>query len=240
MIKSNESFNYIGGELDLFKNAKNWKMYFSKKMSKYIQGDVLEVGAGIGINTRYLAGTPEKITSWCLLEPDTKLASQIKTHITDIDIPNKTIVNGTIQSVQGQMFDTIIYIDVLEHIEESKKEIALLKKCLKSNGYVIILVPAYNFLFNNFDRKIGHFRRYNKKLLLKDVDAQLSVVGLFYLDSVGYFASLINKFFLRKELPSIKNVNLWDNYMVPTSKLFDALFFKSFGKSLLGIFKSEQ
>lgn len=239
MIKSDETIDYIGDELELFKNADNWKRYFSKHIAQYIKGDVLEVGAGIGINTSYLSATKNEITSWSLLEPDEELASQITAYTDNVDIPNKSIINGTITSVQLQRYDTIIYIDVLEHIEASKQEIELLKQCLKPGGHAIILVPAYNFLFNDFDRRIGHFRRYDKQLLLKDINKQLSVVHLFYLDSIGFFASLMNKLVLKKELPSPGNVHLWDKFMIPLSYVFDTLFFKSFGKSLIGVFKHE-
>jgi SAM-dependent methyltransferase len=240
MIKSNESIDYIGDELDLFKKALNWKNYFSKKISKSVHGDILEVGAGIGVNTKFLARNPEKISSWTLIEPDEKLAIQIKDNISKVNVDNKRIINGTINTVLDKRFDTIIYIDVLEHIKESKKEIALAKQCLKPNGHLIILVPAYNFLFNTFDKKIGHYRRYDKKMLLKDINSELSVVNLFYLDSVGFFASLINKVILKKELPSLANISLWDNYMIPLSKISDKLFFNSFGKSLIGVFRNDQ
>ena len=240
MIKSDDALDYIGDELELFKNATNWKTYFSKKIAEYIVGDVLEVGAGIGINTSFLASKPEKITSWTLLEPDSMLSTQIEAYTATVNIPRKTIINGTIKLVQDKKYDTIIYIDVLEHIEESQKEITLAKQCLKPNGHLIILVPAYNFLYNSFDKRIGHFRRYDKKVLLDDINAELSVIKLFYLDSVGVFASLVNKFFLKKALPSLGNIKFWDSYMVQCSKITDVLFLNSFGKSLIGIFKNEQ
>ena len=47
--------NYIGGELELFKNATNWKSYVAKKTRPFIKGDVLEVGAGLGANAKYLS-----------------------------------------------------------------------------------------------------------------------------------------------------------------------------------------
>jgi len=240
MIKSDENMDYIGDELDFFKNATNWKRYFSNKILNSIQGDVLEVGAGIGVNSIFLTKRVEKITSYTWIEPDEKLAFQIEENSTKINIERKTIINGTIKTVADKKFDTIIYIDVLEHIDKSQNEIKLAKQCLKFNGRLIILVPAYNFLFNNFDKKIGHFRRYNKKTLLADINSELSIVKLFYLDSIGFFASLMNTFLLKKELPSHANIRLWDSYMIPLSKGLDKIFFNSFGKSLIGIFQNNQ
>lgn len=240
MIKSNETIDYVGDELDLFKYAINWKNYFSNKIVDSIHGDVLEVGAGNGINSRFLAKKPERITSYTCLEPDDKLVLEIEGNIAGIPVEKKTIINGTIRSVSAEKFDTIIYIDVLEHIEESQKEVKMAKQLLKPNGRLIILVPAYNFLYNNFDKKIGHYRRYNKKMLLGDINGELSTVSLFYLDAVGFFAALMNKLILKKELPSYANIKLWDNFMIPASKFIDVVSFKSFGKSLIGVFQNDR
>lgn len=238
-VKSINHIDYIGDELDLFKNATNWKHYFSKQLRPYVQGDVLEVGAGIGINTQYLAADTGRLRSWCLLEPDKNLAAQIEAHTAGLALPGKVIVNGILTDLKDQQFDTIIYIDVLEHIEASAAEIVAVKERLRPGGHLIILVPAYNFLYNAFDKKIGHFRRYNKAMLLGDVNGLLRKERLFYLDSLGFFASLANKLVLKKELPSLANVQFWDKMLVPPSKVLDAMVFRSFGKSLIGIFKHE-
>ncbi|WP_394747515.1 class I SAM-dependent methyltransferase [Spongiimicrobium salis] len=237
MTATNEKIAYIGDELELFKNAVNWKRYFSKKILHSIHGDVLEVGAGIGVNSVFLAKNTAQITSYTCVEPDEKLALLIQENIHAIAIEKKIVHNGTIKSVAYKKFDTIIYIDVLEHIAESRKEIELAKRCLKPNGRLLILVPAYNFLFSDFDTHIGHYRRYNKKILLRDINSELATVKLFYLDSMGFFASLANKVFLKKELPSRSNIHFWDNYLIPMSRFFDLFFLNLFGKSLVGIFE---
>jgi len=238
-MKSDNYIEYYGNELDLFKNATNWKKYFSQKIGQFIRGDVLEVGAGIGINTKYMFKESNKIKSWSFVEPDDFLASQIETNIKNVNLPNKMIINGTIEDVKDNKFDTIIYIDVLEHIEESRKEIELIKAHLNSKGHLIILVPAFNFMYNNFDKQVGHFRRYNKKLLKDEIDSQLSIVKLFYIDSIGFFASLLNKYILKKDLPTTKNIFLWDKIMIPISKKSDIFLSFFFGKSLIGIFKND-
>ena len=102
---------------------------------------------------------------------------------------------------------------------------------------LIILVPAYNFLYNDFDKAIGHYRRYSKKKLLREINDNFKTEKIFYLDSMGFFASLVNKFFLKKKLPSLDNIRFWDNYLVKLSLVFDILFLKRFGKSLIGIFR---
>ena len=102
-MKSLSEVDYIGTELDLFKHATNWKKYFSKKLFPFIKGDVLEVGAGIGSNTKFLSAQKESIDSWFFLEPDKNLASQIEANTADLNLPKKTIVNGVISDTfQGR------------------------------------------------------------------------------------------------------------------------------------------
>lgn len=235
-MKPSGDFNkeYTGDELSLFKNATNWKKYFSSKIKEYIKGDVLEVGAGLGINAAFLCNP--KVESWCFLEPDINLTEQIALNTENLDIINKVIINGTIDQILTKTFDTIIYIDVLEHIENSKDEIEKAINRLNDNGCLIILVPAYNFLYSEFDKRIGHFRRYNKSILRSEINGPLDEERLFYLDSIGFLASLTNRILLKKSLPTINNIILWDRWLLRLSKIFDIMFFNLFGKSLIGIY----
>lgn len=237
MSESDNYQQYIGDELHVFKHAENWKNYFSSKLKPYVRGKVLEVGAGIGANTNYLLAHSTEVTSWYMVEPDANLASQIKKKQSAFNHSDVNIINGTIKNVQNETFDTILYIDVLEHIEDAKLEIQHAKSILNSGGRLIILVPAYNFLFNDFDRAVGHFRRYNKGMLISQVNGSLEKERLFYLDSLGFFASLTNKLILKKSIPSEKDIYFWDRFIIRLSYISDFVFFNTFGKSLIGVFK---
>lgn len=229
--------DYIGNELELFQHAINWKTYFSSNLHKFITGDTLEVGAGFGVNTKYLL-TPQA-TSWTFVEPDGSLAEKIPVNTSEITIPKKVIV-GTIDTIENQLFDTIIYIDVLEHIEQSVEEIEKIKKILRPGGHLIILVPAFQFLFNEFDARIGHFRRYDKPLLRSEINGILLEKKLFYLDSCGLMASLANKLFLKKSAINVGQVKFWDRFLVRCSKISDVIFLRQFGKSLIGIYEKQK
>lgn len=238
-LKTENKIEYIGDELDLFKEANNWKTYFSSKISKYISGDVLEVGAGIGVNTSYLSEKLPQINSWTWVEPDSVLCSQIFEANQKMRLSNQRIINGTIDSLTNEKYDTIIYIDVLEHIEDSSLEIKKIKSHLRTNGTLIIIVPAYQCLYNEFDKSIGHFRRYSKGMITREIAGELRKKELFYLDSVSVFASIANKIFLKKTTPSISDVRFWDKVLVPISKITDLLCVYSFGKSLVGVYTNE-
>ena len=74
-------------------------------------------------------------------------------------------------------------------------------------------------------------------MLQSIIPANFQLISNRYYDSLGFFASLINKFFLRKKYPSQQQVFFWDNWMIPVSRVTDQFFFHSFGKSIIGIWK---
>lgn len=232
-----DSFTYPGDELVLFQHAKHWKKYFSGSIQPYIQGRVLEAGAGIGSTTLLLNDGTAK--QWLLLEPDEQMCAVLKKKVAAKELPaNCLLQQGTVEQV-NTTFDTIIYIDVLEHIEEDAAEMKKAAALLNPSGHIIVLSPAFQILYNPFDKAIGHFRRYNKKRLAATAPPDLQLLSCRYYDSIGYFASLVNKLFLRKKYPTQQQVLFWDNWMVPVSKITDPLFFHSFGKTIIGIWKKE-
>lgn len=229
--------NYTGKELEIFQHATVWKNYYAKFLKPFLNGRILEVGAGIGSTTQSLCnGQQEK---WLCLEPDPKLYIELKRKIDSEELPSCCqALNGTLKDISAtEKFDAILYIDVLEHIENDVAEMQLAKEVLGKNGYLIVLVPAHQFLFNPFDKAIGHFRRYNKKQLCKTLPSDLRFISLKYLDSTGLFALLVNKVFLKQSYPSLKQVMLWDKFMIPFSKITDALTGYSIGKTLVGVWQ---
>lgn len=229
--------NYIGNELTLFEKAKNWKNYYGSFFMPYLKGDILEVGAGIGGTTLILCNGNQN--SWTCLEPDDSLAIEIETLIRKNKLPNYCkVIKGTLSTVSSDnKYDTIIYIDVIEHIEDDKSEVKLASQYLKEAGTLIVLVPAHQYLFNEFDTALGHFRRYNKKMLKEVVPEGLKEIEIFYLDSIGLLASLANKWFLKQSTPTEKQILFWDNFIITVSKLIDPIISYSLGKTVIGIWK---
>jgi hypothetical protein len=112
----------------------------------------------------------------------------------------------------------------------------LASELLKKNGKLIILSPAYRWLYSEFDKSIGHFRRYDKKQLLSIKPNSLKTKSIFYLDSFGVLASLGNKLILKKNLPNSNQIRFWDTFLVPISIISDSIFRFKFGKSVVAIF----
>jgi hypothetical protein len=239
MAKAIES-SYVGGELDLFALAKNWKRYIKHETARYTGGEVLEVGAGIGSTTAALHdGTADR---WICLEPDPTLALRLKDRFASTpESLSSEILVGTVRTFTGgPCFDCILYIDVLEHIEDDGLEIQAAARLVRSNGYIVILSPAHQWLFSEFDRSIGHLRRYNRAGLRALMPRGWSEEKLVYMDSVGVLLSLGNVIGLRQSVPSESQILFWDRVCVPISRRIDRLCRGMLGKSVLAVWRRRQ
>lgn len=228
-------FSYSGTELDLFATASHWKTYWSQVIDPYLGQRVLELGAGIGANARALRH--RHLARWLSVEPDAAMVGQIKESITRGELsPRHEAVCGTSLNLpQDEHFDTILYLDVLEHIRDDRAELERVTRLLQPGGHVVILAPAHNFLYTPFDRKIGHFRRYDKAMLRAIVPQELRIRRLHYLDSVGMLASLANRLLLQSDSPSPGQIRFWDSVLVRMSRLVDPLTGFQLGKSIVCI-----
>lgn len=228
-------YHYPGRELGSFEHAINWKNYFKRHMEPFIGSSVLEVGGGIGGTTQLLnKGTAD---NWTVLEPDIALFEQLKQKRSP---GNTFLVNGDINSLANVQFDTILYIDVLEHIQDDKSQLEKAIELLKPTGYLVVLSPAFNCIYSEFDKEIGHYKRYCKKDLNAITPFNAKLLSTKYLDTLGFVSALVNKLFLRQSYPSKKQVLFWDKVLIPVSKVVDRFFFYSFGKSILAIWQKNK
>jgi 2-polyprenyl-3-methyl-5-hydroxy-6-metoxy-1,4-benzoquinol methylase len=232
-------FEYSGTELEIFERAINWKAYWTHQISPHIGDSVLEVGAGIGANTKGLYARENQ--TWLCLEPDARQCAIIDEKIKSGILPPSLEAQAkTINDLDdGKFFDTILYIDVLEHIKEDGLELINASSRLLKGGKIVIISPAHNFLFSEFDTKIGHYRRYNRKMLQRIIPSNMKKNRLYYLDSIGFFASLANKLLLKSSDPTHKQIQLWDRLMVRASRVADPLLGYNFGKTIVCIIEKE-
>ena len=168
-----------------------------------------------------------------IIEPEKKLFYSLKKNK---DNKNIKIKNHTIKDIKGK-YDTIIYYDVLEHIKDDLNELKNAKKKLSKNACLIFSVPAYQALYSDFDKSVGHFKRYNKDDFIElEKKVGLKIEKLVYYDSIGLFLLILNKLLSLKQTNLKKKIYLW-NLLIPVSKLIDLLTFNKFGKSLLCVFR---
>ena len=226
------TLNNFSWELEFFDAAKNWRKYQFENILKYINSSVLEVGPGTGNNVQYYRDRASEIT---LLEINKHMFNLLKSKFEgDQKI---TVQNSDIYS-QERKFDTILYMDVLEHIEDDKKEINRALEQLKPGGNIIFFVPAYQFLYSDFDKAIGHVKRYDKHFFLTfEEDKKISIIALKYFDSIGFFIAVLNKIFNKNTKETIGlGVKIWDK-LIFFSKIMDLIFLNKFGKSLFCVIK---
>lgn len=228
-------FKYVGSELDLFAAMWNWKAYWSRQIQPFLRGDILEVGAGIGSNIRFLDPGAGR---WVCLEPDPALTVQLVENFRGLE-PRRSYetVCGTLESLAGQQFDTIIYIDVLEHIDNDREELNRAALLLRPGGHLIVLSPAHQRLFSPFDVAIGHFRRYSRPMLRTISPSALQLERMRYLDCVGLILSAANMLLLRQSMPTKTQLRFWDRWMVPISRVLDKLFLYSVGKTIIAVWR---
>lgn len=230
-------YAYEGSELATFAHAIRWKAYVARLVRPYLGPRVLEVGAGLGATTRVLA---QGFTGqWTCLEPDATLAGEITLLRTRALVPAACeVIVGSLASLSaGARYDTILYMDVLEHVEHDREEIVRAGSHLGRGGHLVVLAPAHQWLFTPFDTAIGHYRRYTRASLSELTPPGLQLSRLHYLDSMGLLASVANRLLLRSAHPTVRQVTFWDRVMVPASTVVDPIVGHTIGKSILGVWQ---
>lgn len=228
---------YVGSELALFAHAQNWKRYFRRMIAPYIGQRVAEVGAGNGSTTEILSAVPHQV--WFALEPDKDLLADIEHKRKLCRLPATVIPkSGSLSDLRpGGLLDTVLYIDVLEHIADDIAELQRAADMLTAGGYLVVLSPAYQMLYTSFDAAIGHYRRYTVEALQRITPMSTSFVRGFYLDSFGVIASFANLVLLKQSQPTLSQILFWDRVIVPCSTILDAITARTFGRSVVVIWR---
>jgi SAM-dependent methyltransferase len=231
---------YPGGELELFREARNWKAYLAQQLAHVLEGEVLEVGAGIGGMTRGLCHA--RHSRWLALESDPELAAHIRADAESGRFAGAVEVQvGTLANLAPDArFDALLYADVLEHIENDAEELASAATHLRPGGSLIVIAPAHEWLYSEFDRAIGHHRRYTTESMRALSPPGLSLHRVRYLDAAGMLASMANRWLLHRDLPTARQIATWDRLLVPVSRWLDPLFAHRLGKTVLAIWSNSQ
>jgi len=136
------------------------------------------------------------------------------------------------------LIDAVFTSNVLEHIQEDEKCLKEIRKALKPGGKIAIYVPAFEVLYSQLDRNVGHFRRYGREELISKLElAGFRVEKCIYSDSMGFLASLLVKilrFHKNGVLCSTSSLRIYDTIFYPISRLLDFLGLRFlFGKNLI-------
>ncbi|MEY3691020.1 MAG: hypothetical protein RJB57_675, partial [Actinomycetota bacterium] len=186
-IKSNPAEYTASRELEQLSNTPVSTRIIVDMLEPHIGHNVLEIGAGLGLITSSLLGRDRKVTA---VEPDPNLFARL---IENPDAASAGHVNATLASwhdAEGMRgsFDTVLYVNVLEHIENDVDELSLASGMCTPDGNIVVFVPATPSLYGTMDWMSAHFRRYRMAELETVAKfADLDVVESFYFDPVGKF-----------------------------------------------------
>jgi SAM-dependent methyltransferase len=211
--------------------ATNYNRWLFRNISPYIGKSVLEIGGGVGSMTRFFI--------------DHKLV--VSTDVTDYNIRKlkdrfkgkrnfsviKTDISRTTKDLENFKFDTVICINVLEHIENDVAALRNMRAVLSKGGRLVLLVPAFNSLYGTIDKADSHYRRYDKRTTIKKVEkAGFRISKVFYMNVPGFFGWYYHGRLVKAPVHPEGDISLFDK-LVPIFSFFEKLFKPPFGLSLI-------
>lgn len=207
--------------------------WIMKKFAKYLQGDILEVGCGIGNFTQSLNNFGNvwamDIKEEYVTTIKKEVCGKVQVGIGDIEKGNYFFGN--------QKFDSIVCLNVLEHIKEDDQALNNLFKLLKNGGKLILIVPSHQFLYGKIDRSIGHFRRYDRANLNNLMThTGFKIINERILNMLGGIGWWFSSKLFRKiivESGQIRLFNLFAPFILPLEDIIEP----PFGTSILVIAK---
>jgi SAM-dependent methyltransferase len=226
---------YEGKDLEAMSFAINYHKWILNDFRPFLGRDIVEVGAGTGGFSDLLLS--EKPRSLTLVEPSemfTQLRQNIESDGVSLKFYQNIFARVCKEIAADNRPDTIIYINVLEHIEDDLNELRLVYDCLMPGGKALIFVPALPRLYGEFDRQIGHFRRYVKNELARKAEkAGFSILMGKYFDFVGILPWFVKYKVLRSDSLESGAIKLYDTLAVPINRMLESLVSPPLGKNLL-------
>ena len=163
---------------------------------------VLEIGAGFGNITRHLKGRELLVASD--LDPIAieylrgVFRDDPSVRVASYHFPLDARARDEIRALE---VDTVICLNVLEHIEDDRATLADIRDALKPGGRLVLLVPAFARLYGTLDEHLHHFRRYEKaELDAKVREAGFAIEELRFVNRPGIFGWWLNGRVLRRRV----------------------------------------
>ncbi len=226
----------------------NYRKYQYDLIGKYIGKDILEIGSGDRSFTNQIVKHNPSFERIVSIEPSQTLLEIFKEKYKfpeNVTITGENLFDLT-PDTHG-LFDTIIFIHVLEHVEKDREALTHMYSLLKPGGKILIEVPAMPSLFSVHDKMLGHYRRYNKTNFRAMVDENLyNIKKMWFQDAIGMVGSFLFFKLKKIELKSDKGVDLaknqgviYDKYLIPFEKFYEKFITLPFGLSLTGILEKK-
>jgi SAM-dependent methyltransferase len=228
---------YAADDLETMSEAKRYQEHVFQLLRPFIGRSVLEVGCGIGTTSLRLAEIAERLVC---IEPNLNCVARARaaldgnpritlhiTHLEDCDRAEMTAAR----------FDTIVCVNVLEHIEDDVKALTLFRELVaEARGQVLIFVPAVQAAYGPLDAALGHHRRYSKRTLRRAFDAAgLDLVTLRYTNPIGLLGWMYNAHVTGAAAHTVGQVRLFESLVAPWALPIDRLIAPPIGQSLFAV-----
>ncbi|HNU06271.1 MAG TPA: class I SAM-dependent methyltransferase [Pyrinomonadaceae bacterium] len=227
---------YVGKDLEAMSFAVNYHKWILDEFRPYLGNRLVEVGAGTGNFTQLLvAEKPKMLTS---VEPS-EMFGYLKENVAAFSNGTKVNVHRAIfaqvrEAIAETEPDSILYVNVLEHIEDDRHELEMIRETLVPGGRCFIFVPALMSLYGEFDRKIGHFRRYSKSEIEEKCRAAgFKILVSKYFDFAGIIPWWIKYKLLKSDSLERGAVDAYDKFAVPVTKALENFLPVPSGKNIL-------
>lgn len=223
--------------LSVINNATNFNRWMFESIKPYCKGNILEIGSGIGNISTFFLENKQYIfltdirDNYCSI-----LKNKFKENSYLLGVENIDLVHPNFETKYAKFigqFDTVFALNVIEHIKNDVLAISNANKLLKNGGNLIILVPAYQFLYNQYDKELFHFKRYVKNEVIEIFKKNnFEIINSFYFNAFGILGWFVSgKISKSKSIPS-SQMNLF-NKIVFVAKLIDKIFFNKIGLSTI-------
>jgi SAM-dependent methyltransferase len=211
-------------------------------LQPHVEGDVLEIGA---CNGNLTAQYVEDVAHYTALDIAPRYVSMLEStfgHLEHFEAVRADISDrASLERLPCAPYDTVLSSNVFEHIEDDEAAFRHAFRALVPGGHLGLLVPAMSALYSEWDRKIGHHRRYEREQLKERGEAAgFDTVECRYVNMAGVLGWWVNFTLLDRELSSeedndtlVWQAKLYDQVVVPLCRRLEAWLEPPLGLSLL-------
>lgn len=199
----------------------------------FIGKKTLEIGCGIGNLTYYL----QRLGTLCCLDISDYYIAHMKIDYPHLSFFNLDIAGDHVKMLSKEGFDTVVCVNVLEHINNDERAINNIYSILKPQGRLLLYVPAIPLLYGSVDKNLDHYRRYEKRALEKMLaNSGFEIEKIHYSNFIGIFGWFMNARIQKKKELSYWQTILFDKF-VPLLRIIEYRYKPPIGMSLIAIAK---
>ncbi len=227
---------YAADDLETMEQARRYSAHLFNLFRPYVGSRVLEVGSGIGTMSRQLTKVADLVVG---IEPNVNC--WVRAQEAMRDEPRFSLRTCHLEECdRGELadlrFDTILCVNVLEHIHDDVGALRTFNEVIQPGGRVLIFVPAVQAAYGPLDAELGHHRRYSKRTLAKAfADAGLELKLLRYTNPIGLLGWMYNAHVTRSTTHSLTQVKLFEALVAPWALPLERMITPPIGLSLVAV-----